>query len=518
MNENKVKINIERLLIFAKQHGMLEPLDVISARNALLDLFGFSEPYEGAVEQESLETAVPILEPLLDYAAEKGLIPENTITHRDLFDARMMGLLIPRPSELSRRFRDITANQSIEAATNDYYKFSISSNYIRMDRILKNKHWLFPTPYGSLEITINLSKPEKDPKQIAAERNMPQSSYPKCLLCEENVGYAGRLNHPARQNHRIIPLQISAEAWCLQYSPYVYYNEHSIVFSKAHVPMQITSKTFERLVDFTEQFPHYFIGSNADLPIVGGSILNHDHFQAGRHAFPMELANVLEEFKLKRYQAVKAGIVKWPMSVIRLSSQDNDQLIAAACAILDQWRSYSDAEAQIEAFSEVEGKKTPHNTITPIARSNAAGEFELDLVLRNNRTTAERPSGLFHPREALHHIKQENIGLIEVMGLAILPGRLLLEMEEIRAILTGDLNFTEAMHTDRSHSLHKHAAWIRELIESYGTDLALDKAKSIIEQQVGDKFLQVLSDAGVYKQDDAGQAAFGRFMDQLNAS
>jgi UDPglucose--hexose-1-phosphate uridylyltransferase len=517
MTERIAKIEIEKLLKFSEQQKLLDPLDVIPARNALLDLFRLDQPFEGELNEEVFDSAVPILERLLDYAASEGLIEDNTVTHRDLFDARIMGLLMPRASEVSKQFWNTVEKQSIKAATDEYYKLSIDSNYIRMDRILKNKHWLTSTEYGSLEITINLSKPEKDPKDIAAERSLPQSNYPQCLLCEENVGYAGRLNHPARQNHRIIPLKLTGEDWFLQYSPYVYYNEHSIVFKKEHVPMRIHHKTFDRLLSFAEQFSHYFIGSNADLPIVGGSILNHDHFQSGKHAFPMELADVDQSFNHNKYPHVKAGIVAWPMSVIRLSSNHKEELLSAANDILDKWRAYSDSKAHIEAFSEMDGENVPHNTITPIARNNAAGELELDLVLRNNRTTEDRPHGLYHPRESLHHIKKENIGLIEVMGLAILPGRLLHEMDEIVKIISGNKEFTSAIQSNEEHSLYKHSKWIAELIQQYGNDKKTeDEAVEIVRREVGLKFLQVLLDAGVYKRDAEGQAAFKRFMRHLD--
>ncbi len=514
MNEQQVQYEIERLLRFALQQALLEPMDTIPARNALLDLFQLNEPYEGEVAEETLESAAPLLEQLLNYAAAHQLIPENNSTHRDLFDAKIMGLLMPRPSEISNRFWQIAKEKSIQAATDQYYKLSISSNYIRMDRIQKNKHWFASTAYGELEITINLSKPEKDPKEIAAERSLPRSQYPRCLLCEENVGFAGRINHPARQNHRIIPIQLVNESWFFQYSPYVYYNEHSIIFKQKHVPMKISHTTFERFLHFVEQVPHYFVGSNADLPIVGGSILNHDHFQGGHHAFPMELASIEQTYQHADYPEVTAGTVKWPMSVIRLTSTNQTQLIKASCYILDQWKEYSDPSLQIAAYSQEFGEHIPHNTITPIARKNKSGAYEMDLVLRNNRTDAEHPYGIFHPRESLHHIKKENIGLIEVMGLAILPGRLLSEIDEIICILTGEKQFEQSKIT-ADHPLQKHVDWINELINTYGTSLEFKYATELMEGQLGNKFLQVLSDAGVYKQDEKGQAGFQRFMSTL---
>ncbi|UUZ82323.1 UDP-glucose--hexose-1-phosphate uridylyltransferase [Paenibacillus sp. P26] len=368
---------------------------------------------------------------LLDYAAETGLLEENTTTLRDLLEARIMGMLMPRESELVRRFWTTAKTEGAERATDDFYRLCIDSNYIPMARIRKNLYWLAPTEYGELEITVNLSKPEKDPKEIAMLRSAPQSHYPKCLLCIENVGYAGRLNHPARQNLRVIPLELSGDPWFFQYSPYVYYNEHSIIFDREHRPMTISKDSFGRSLDFIDQFPHYFIGSNADLPIVGGSILNHDHFQGGRHVFPMEKAPVEESFSHPDYPGLKLGIVKWPMSVIRISSHSRTQLLKVAGDILDVWKQHSDPENEIYAFTERDGVRTPHHTITPIARNNATGEYEMDLVLRDNRTSDEFPDGIFHPHPELHHIKKENIGLIEVMGLAILPGRLKGELEQI---------------------------------------------------------------------------------------
>ncbi|ANE46982.1 galactose-1-phosphate uridylyltransferase [Paenibacillus swuensis] len=506
-------LQIERLLAFAQRRGLVDELDVIPSRNALLDLFGIPEPYAGApLPEESLDSPVEVLEALLDYAASAGLLEADTLTHRDLMDARIMGLLMPRQSEVVRRFRDTTETRGIEAATDAYYQFSTDSNYIRMDRIRKNQYWLTETPYGELEITVNLSKPEKDPREIALLKNVQQSNYPSCLLCVENVGYAGRLNHPARQNHRVIPLTLTEEAWNFQFSPYVYYNEHSIIFHNEHVPMKMSSKTFARLLDFLDSFPHYFIGSNADLPIVGGSILNHDHFQGGRHTFAMERAKTVTSFSHRDYPGVKGFIVEWPMSVIRLSGQDKESLLKLASSVFAHWCDYSHPMLDIAAYTETDGTRTPHNTITPIARRNAAGEYELDLVLRNNRTSQEHPDGIFHPHQDLHHIKKENIGLIEVMGLAVLPGRLKEELEQISAILTGAKELSEGLKQDPEHPLYKHTEWIRAMVTSYGTSMQADEAEAAVRKEVGLKFLQVLEDAGVYKQDLPGQAAFRRFM------
>ncbi|WP_281883721.1 UDP-glucose--hexose-1-phosphate uridylyltransferase [Paenibacillus sp. YYML68] len=503
---------IEQLLQFGIQQKLLEPLDAVAARNGLLELLQLEEPYTGGVAPLATERVSDLLTPLLDYAVQAGVLEDNNTTLRDLLDARMMGLLMPRPSELVHRFWATSRREGIERATDDFYKLSIDSNYIRMDRIARNMYWLAPTAFGSLEITVNLSKPEKDPKEIAMLKHAKQSHYPKCLLCVDNVGYAGRLNHPARQNLRVIPLELGGEAWYFQYSPYVYYNEHSIIFDGEHRPMKLSRQTFERLIDFVEQFPHYFIGSNADLPIVGGSILSHDHFQAGRHRFPMELSEIEARFVSAQYPSVKLGIVKWPMSVLRLSSHNRGQLLEAAAAILDGWRTYSDPDSGIEAFTGEGEQAVPHNTVTPIARNNSAGEYELDLVLRNNRTSDEHPDGIFHPHQDLHHIKKENIGLIEVMGLAVLPGRLKEELELAAQLLTGKSPLDSSITDDASHPLHKHAPWLSELVAEHGTGLAEAQAKTVLQEAVGRKFERVLRDAGVYKCDEQGRDAFVRFV------
>lgn len=524
--------DVERLLAFALKTGLVEEEDVIPARNALLDLFRLAEPAD--VDPASLmaevpdDSPAPILEKLLDGAFRIGLLPENNDTYRDLLDARIMGLLMPRASETNRTFRNLLREQSPEAATDYFYRQSIAANYIRMDRVARNEYWLADTPYGQLEITINLSKPEKDPREIALLKNAPAASYPKCVLCVENAGYAGRLNHPARQNHRVVPVELCGEPWYFQYSPYVYYNEHSIVLHRDHIPMKISPMTFRRLLAFLEQFPHYFIGSNADLPIVGGSILNHEHYQAGRHRFAMEKAPVEAAFVHREYPGVRAGIVRWPLSVVRLraAKEDKEQLLAAADHLLALWRTYSDAEVGVLACSEgghggacgANGERTSgrgrvfHNTITPIARHNEAGELELDLVLRNNRTDADRPEGIFHPGRRLHHIKKENIGLIEVMGLAVLPGRLQTELAAVRRLLTGEDPYDAAALEAGDHPLAKHAAWIAELVAANGTSMPAEEAEALLKTSVGRKFAEVLADCGVFKRDDAGQAAFRRFL------
>lgn len=510
--ERKAAYLVERLLQFGVAKKLLEPLDVYAARNGLLDLLHIAEPHAGELKEPVADSPVELLEPLLDYAAEAGILEENHTTLRDLLDARMMGQLVPRQSELVQRFWTEAQKEGMERATNAFYKLCIDSNYIRMDRIRKNLYWLAPTEYGDLEITVNLSKPEKDPKEIAMLKHAPQSHYPQCLLCVENVGYAGRLNHPARQNLRVIPLELRGETWYFQYSPYVYYHEHSIIFDGQHRPMKTTRHTFERLLDFVEQFPHYFIGSNADLPIVGGSILNHDHFQGGRHRFPMERAEVEESFSHPDFAGVKLGIVKWPMSVIRISSRDRGLLLKLAIKILECWKEYSDPSQDIEAYSKQGGARVPHNTVTPIARRNANGDYELDLVLRNNRTSVEYPEGIFHPHRELHHIKKENIGLIEVMGLAVLPGRLKDELEMAERLLTGETVLDEHSTLDPEHPLHKHKAWLKELTARCGTMLSGEKAAEVLRDEIGHKFADVLRDAGVYKRNAQGRQGFRHFL------
>ncbi|MFC5704372.1 UDP-glucose--hexose-1-phosphate uridylyltransferase [Cohnella faecalis] len=510
-SEESVALCIERLVHYALRAGFIEGADIDFARNSLLDLFGLTESAEvaeGVASEPLPDSPVPLLEPLLDSAAAMGLMDDDTLTFRDLFDARIMGLLMPRPSETRREFERLVREQGVVAATDWFYRFNIDSNYIRMDRIRMNGYWRHSTPDGELEITVNLSRPEKDPREIALLKTLPPAKYPRCLLCKENVGYAGRRDHPARQNLRILPLSLSGENWYFQYSPYVYYNEHSIVFREEHVPMKISPETFARLLDFTESMPHYFIGSNADLPIVGGSILNHDHFQAGRHVFPMETAPVAEWYAASAEPEVRLGIVQWPLSVLRLRAADKQALLRTAKSVLDKWQSYSDPDAGIAAFTG----DTPHNTITPIARFRDGGEFELDLVLRNNRTSEEHPDGIFHPHRELHHIKKENIGLIEVMGLAVLPGRLQQELADIAEILTGAAPFDSEALRAENHPLGKHADWIGELVAAYGTGNSAAHADQLLKSAVGDKFYAVLKDGGVFKAEPEGREAFRRFL------
>ena len=495
--------------------GLVEKADEVYTMNRLLELFEVDDIEDrvfeahAAKERMTQETAEAVLEDILEdmmsYAYEQGIMKENSIVYKDLFDTKIMGGLVARPSEIRAQFQDLYTNDSPQAATDYFYKLSCDNNYIRRQRIKKDQKWTADTEFGTLDITINLSKPEKDPKAIAAAKNAKQSAYPKCQLCKENEGYAGRVNHPARQNHRIIPITINNSDWFFQYSPYVYYNEHCIVFNSQHTPMKIERATFGKLLDFVTQFPHYFVGSNADLPIVGGSILSHDHFQGGHYTFAMAKAPIEKEISFKGFEDVKAGIVKWPMSVIRITGADKDRLIELADKILIAWRGYTDEAAFI--FAETEGE--PHNTITPIARRRGE-DYELDLVLRNNITTEEHPLGVYHPHASLHHIKKENIGLIEVMGLAVLPARLKDEMAELSdAILTGkDLTSTE--------TLASHAEWANGFLPKY-PDINAYNVMDIIRTEIGLVFNEVLKDAGVYKCTEEGRAAFMKFVDAVNA-
>ena len=501
---------IRKLVVYGSKTGLVPKEDEIYTLNRLLELFELDELEDldegtlAEIENTQTEELEDILKSMMDYAYEKGILKENSVVYRDLFDTKIMSLLAPRPSEVIRTFEEYYKEDPLKA-TDYYYKLSCDSDYIRRYRIKKDIKWVAPTEYGDLDITINLSKPEKDPKAIAAARSAKQSGYPKCLLCKENEGYAGRVNHPARQNHRIIPVTIQGDVWGFQYSPYVYYNEHCIVFNGKHVPMKIDKGAFCKLFDFVKQFPHYFVGSNADLPIVGGSILSHDHFQGGHFEFAMAKAPVEKSFTVKGFEDVKAGIVKWPMSVIRLESEDTQRIIELADVILKKWRGYTDEEAFI--FAETEGE--PHNTITPIARKR--GEcFELDLVLRNNITTSEHPLGVYHPHANLHHIKKENIGLIEVMGLAVLPARLKDEMEKLKKAILEGKNLRE------DEILEKHADWVDEFKDKYDI-IDASNIDNIVQKEIGIVFMQVLTDAGVFKRTQEGQEAFDRFIAILGA-
>ena len=489
---------IAELTQYALDKGLIEPDDQIWAANRLLNALGLDRWEATAVTQK--RPLEDILNDILDWAVANGRI-EDGVTSRDLLDTELMGRLTPRPSQVRRVFAEKYA-QSPETATDWYYTFSQDTDYIRRYRIVKDMRWLAPTEYGDLDITVNLSKPEKDPRAIAAAKAAPQNAYPACQLCIENEGYAGRLDHPARQNHRMIPLTMDGQDWFFQYSPYVYYNEHCILLNSRHIPMKIDRSTFRKQMDFLKKFPHYFIGSNADLPIVGGSILSHDHFQGGRYTFAMAKAPVETPVCFPGFEDVAAGLVKWPMSVIRLRCADDDRLVDLADKLLAAWRAYSDPAADI--LAQTGGQ--PHNTITPIARMRN-GQFELDLVLRNNRTTDEYPLGIFHPHQELHHIKKENIGLIEVMGLAVLPARLKSELTALAdALVTGgDIRADE--------TLSKHAPWAEKLQEQY--TFTAENALPILQKEVGKVFAQVLEHAGVYKRTDAGHAAFLRFVESV---
>ena len=493
--------SIKKLVTYGLETGLITEEDKIFTTNELLELLKLDE-YE---EPEETYTDVDLeatLGEILDYAAENGLLESNSVVYRDLFDTKVMGLLTPRPHEVIRKFQELYA-QSPKAATDAYYKFSQDTDYIRRYRIARDRKWVTSTAYGDLDITINLSKPEKDPKAIAAAKLAKQSGYPKCQLCMENIGYAGRTNHPARQNHRVMPITVNGKPWGFQYSPYVYYNEHCIVFNSEHTPMKIERDTFAKLLDFARQFPHYFVGSNADLPIVGGSILSHDHFQGGGYEFAMAKAPIEMTFAIKGFEDVVTGIVKWPMSVIRLQSAKIDRLVDLADHILTAWRGYTDEAAFV--FAETDGE--PHNTITPIARKRG-DLFELDLVLRNNITTEEHPLGVYHPHAELHHIKKENIGLIEVMGLAVLPARLKSELELLAEYMV------EGKDIRSNEVLEKHADWVEEFAPKY-QNFTKENVMDIIQKEVGIVFMKVLECAGVYKYDEKGRKDFQKFINTL---
>ena len=496
----KIETYIDSLVSYAMNNGLAEPVDHMVLTNRLLDLLR-KDDYEPSDEVLS-EDLEEILAGILDYAVEKGLC-EDDITSRDIFDTRIMGAVTPMPREVIRTFEE-KYKASPVAATDWYYKLSCDTDYIRRYRIKKDMRWKYASEYGEIDITINLSKPEKDPKAIAAAKNAPQSAYPKCQLCVENEGYAGRMNHPARANHRIVPIEVCGQPWCLQSRPYVYYNEHCIVFNSKHTPMKIDKSAFEKLLDFVRVFPHYFVGSNADLPIVGGSILSHEHFQGGHYRFAMESAGIEKEVSFKGFEDIHAGIVKWPMSVIRLNGKDPQRIADLADKILGAWRAYSDESVGVVAFSDGE----PHNTITPIARRRS-DHFELDLVLRCNITTEEHPMGVFHPHAEKHNIKKENIGLIEVMGLAVLPSRLKGELSDLAAALAAGRDISG------DECLSKHAAWAEGLKQQY--TFTSDNAMDIILQETGKVFAAVLEDAGVYKNTEEGRAAFLKFVDAVNA-
>lgn len=490
---------INKLTSYGVKTGLIEKEDVIFVKNQLLmnlEIDGFENQAQAEeLPEVSVSDLEEILKSILDYAVEKGII-ENSVVYKDLFDTKLMAVMVSKPSEVIKKFNSLY-EKSPKEATDYFYKLSQDTDYIRRYRICKDVKWKSQTEFGELDITINLSKPEKDPKAIAAAKNMKQTSYPLCLLCKENVGYQGRVNHPARENHRIIPLKLAGENWGFQYSPYVYYNEHCIVFNMEHSPMAITTKTFERLLDFVEKFPHYILGSNADLPIVGGSILTHDHFQGGAYEFPMAKAPIQKTFKIKGFEDVDCGIVKWPMSVLRVQSKSKNRLVEFANHVLEKWKVYTDKDAFI--FAETDGER--HNTLNPIARKKG-DIFELDLVLRNNITTQEHPLGVYHPHAELHHIKKENIGLIEVMGLAILPGRLKEEIKEMKKVLLSGENIPE--------NLSNHKDWLLELRQKYS--FTAENVEEIIKKEIGIVFNKVLEHAGVFKYNEKGSSAFEKFV------
>lgn len=491
--------SIRKLIDYSVKNGLITRDDRYVVRNGLMDILKVTDWEEPRVS-DGLPTVDEILGKLTDYACENGVI-DDTAACRDLFDTKLMGVVTPFPREVTAKFR-ADLERSPELATDNYFGLCKALNYVRAGRIAKDMKWTYKSEFGTLDITINLSKPEKDPRDIAAAKNAVTAAYPKCQLCPENAGFAGHLSHPARQNLRPVPMRINGEDWYFQYSPYGYYNEHCIIFNERHTPMKIDASVFEKLFDITEILPHYFVGSNADLPIVGGSILSHEHFQGGRYTFAMEKAPVEKTFSLNGLSGVSAGTVKWPMSVIRLRSEDRRELSAACCRILDRWRGHSDPEAYI--FAETDG--VPHNTVTPIARRNGA-LFECDLVLRNNLTTEDRPLGLYHPNPSLHHIKKENIGLIEVMGLAVLPSRLAKELAALEtAMLGGD--------PSASPETASHADWARDIL-SRRSDFNKDTAAAILREETGAVFEQVLRDAGVFKRTPEGTAAFDRFISEL---
>ena len=489
---------VSKLAAYALRTGLIDESECVWAVNTILDalkLDSYTDPeqkFPGEIE------LAPVLDELLDDAYQRGVLTERSVVYRDLFDTELMGRLTPRPAQVIEKFQALYA-ENPQKATDWYYKFSQDTNYIRRDRIAKDMQWKAPTEYGELDITINLSKPEKDPKAIAAARNLPASAYPRCQLCAENEGYAGRVNHPARQNHRIVPITINGSPWFLQYSPYVYYNEHCICLNAEHTPMKIDRACFGKLLDFVGQFPHYFVGSNADLPIVGGSILAHDHFQGGHYEFAMAKAPVETPFPFPGFEDVEAGIVKWPMSVVRIASANPDRLVELADKILLAWRGYTDEAAFI--FAETDGE--PHSTITPIARKRG-DKFELDLVLRNNITTGEHPLGVYHPHAELHHIKKENIGLIEVMGLAVLPARL---KDELSAVADALASGADLRADERTA---KHAGWAEGFAPRY--TITADNALDIVKKETGLVFAKVLEHAGVYARTGEGKEAFLRFL------
>ncbi len=498
-----ILFEIERLLNFGIQKNLIDELDYVYFRNTLLQELNLGGSDKEYIVNETLDTATEILDNFAKYAVEQNFINDN-MTEIDLFTTKIMGIITPKPSEVNKKFMELYQNDK-KVATDYFYNLSKDSNYIMVDRVAQNKEWTTNTEFGDYVITINVSKPEKTPEEIIKAKSVVSSGYPKCLLCKENVGFAGNLNHPARQNLRIIPLNLNNEKWNMQYSPYVYYNEHCIIFNDDHTPMQISTDTFKRLLDFVEYMPHYFIGSNADLPIVGGSILSHDHFQGGNYELPMAKAKSIATFKSKKYNDVSLSIVKWPMSVIRLTGKNKHSICDQATDIFEKWIDYSAESIDIISHTG----DTRHNTVNPIARVNKDGDFELDIVLRNNRTSEKYPDGIFHTHKETHHIKQENIGLIEVMGLGILPKRLIETSELVQSHLTGKT-------TNGFAENDIHYSWVNHLIEKYGTNNNPAKAEEIVKNEIGYKFSNALVDCGVFKSNENGLAEFTKFIKTLD--
>ena len=501
----RLALDVERLLRFGRKHKLIKELDELVARNTLLDLLQLAAPSETKPPKEDPATPAALLDEMVELAARKELFDGAVPQYRINFETRLMGALMPRESEVCKKFHKLYVKKGAKAATDWFYDFCVVTNYIRTAQIAKNIQWNTATPYGELEITINLTKPEKDPKTIALERLQPKSGYPACMLCKENIGYAGRINFPARQTHRIVPIELAGEQFYLQYSPYAYFHEHCIMLHEQHKPMEMNKQTLAEIFDFVSQFPHYTCGSNADLPIVGGSILSHSHFQGGRYVFPMQKADIALPMKDVRYPGVKAGILNWPVSAVRLVGRSSQQMQTVANNILTAWRENSYESVGILAHTG----DTPHNTVTPILHYDETDGYILDLALRNNRTSEEYPDGIFHPHKEYHNIKKENIGLIEVMGLAILPARLKKQGAQIAEILSG-----QQPNTSRKEgsNLAVHADWIDALIAKYGTALRPEEANEVVKKEIGIVFSHVLENAGVFKQDAAGQQAFVRFM------
>lgn len=507
----RLALDVERLLRFGRKHKLIKELDELVARNTLLDLLQLAAPSETKPPKEDPATPAALLDEMVELAARKELFDGAVPQYRINFETRLMGALMPRESEVCKKFRKLYVKKGAKAATDWFYDFCVVTNYIRTAQIAKNIQWNTATPYGELEITINLTKPEKDPKTIALERLQPKSGYPACMLCKENIGYAGRINFPARQTHRIVPIELAGEQFYLQYSPYAYFHEHCIMLHEQHKPMEMNKQTLAEIFDFVSQFPHYTCGSNADLPIVGGSILSHMHFQGGRYSFPMQRAKTLAVYRCEKYPDITVQSIAWPVTTLRVKGADKAQMLAFAQEALGLWRGYSDESVGVLAYSQGAGHAVPHNTITPILRYDAdEKQFVFDLVLRNNRTTPEYPDGIFHPHQEIHHIKKENIGLIEVMGLAILPGRL----EKQSAMIAGVLAGRQGADAVKA-AAPEHAPWLDYLVKTYGTAMTAEKAQAAVRREIGAKFEACLEHAGVFKQTPQGHAALARFLQKL---